>query len=179
MACGAAIDDEVPDAPPPDAPSSTAALAFTPAQMSAAAAECDAPHGAVERYTTVAELVALLSGAWFHCPDPAGKGVENSIHGRGSAGARQGLEFTTDGHFFWLSPDLSGTVVRGQGIREFASYTIYPPNNVKYNNVSFQIDVRYPDGSTMPTRASFETRPRRLALQNWSGFFVPISGGAS
>jgi hypothetical protein len=129
--------------------------------MSAAAAQCDAPHGGVERYTTVAELVVLLSGHWFYCSVPAGK----SIQGRGSAVARVGLEFTSDGHFYWLSPDTSDTVVR----TEIAGYTIYPPNNAKYNNVSFQIDITYPYGSTMPTRTTFEPfgisvlpgRPRR------------------
>lgn len=178
MACGAAVDNEAPAAPPADAPSRTAAPAFTPAQMSAAAAQCDAPHGGVERYTTVTELVALLSGAWFYCHDPAGERAQDSIQGRGGPAARAGLEFTSDGHFYWLSPDPSGTVVRGRGMTEIAGYTIYPPNDARYNNVSFQIDIIYPNGNTMPTRATFETGPRRLALQNWSGFFVPIAAGA-
>lgn len=177
LGCGGNIGTDARPAPPPEAPSATPARVYSSAEVDAASARCTEPHGTVERYATIDKLVQLLSGAWFYCPERG-----TSIQGRSNGGPRVGIELTNDGHFYWLSRDASGDVVRGRGITEIAGYEIEPPSDAKVNNVSFQIDVWYPDRSVMPTRVTFETGPRRMALQGIDGYFLPMTsptGGAT
>lgn len=165
VACGGDLGTDTRKAPSPETPSSTPASAFTAQDVEAASARCRAPHGDLETYATVDKLVGMLSQTWLYCGSFVGK--------------RVGVELTTDGHFYWLSRNEAGVVLRGQGIEEAAGYEITPPSDAKVNNVSFQIDVIYPSGSILGTRATFEAGPRRLALQGFDGMFVPLTATAA
>lgn len=176
LGCGGNIGTDARPAPPPEAPSATPARTYSAAEADAASARCTEPHGTIETYATIDNLVQLLSGAWFYCPERG-----TSILGRSSGGPRAGVELTSDGHFYWLARDASGAVARGQGMTEIAGYDVEPPSGAHVNNVSLQINVWYPDRSVMPTRATFETGPRRMALQGIDGYFIPMmppNGGA-
>jgi hypothetical protein len=175
ISCGAEVDNSPPPAPTPGAPTTTPPPSFTAAQTAATAARCATPHGVLETYATVPELVTLLSRAWFYCTPMMTNDLQSSFEDRGNAAPRVGLEFTTDGHFYYLSPDSSGLVARGQGISEYASYTIQPPDDAPVNNISFEIETHFPDKSAGATRATFETGPRRMALESFRGYFVPMS----
>lgn len=165
VACGGDLGTDTRKAPSPETPSSTPASTFTAQDVDAATARCSAPHGDLETYATVDKLVSMLSQTWLYCGTFVGK--------------RVGVELTADGHFYWLSRNEAGVVIRGKGIEEAAGYEITPPSNAAFNNVSFQIDVIYPSGSIMGTRATFEAGPRRLALQGFDGMFVPLTASTS
>jgi hypothetical protein len=167
VACGGDLGTDTRRAPAPETPSSTPASTFTAADVQAATAQCSAPHG------DLGYSVGMLSRTWLYCPREGARGPD--IYDSADRGARVGLELTADGHFYWLSRNEGGVVARGQGITEVAGYEITAPSSAPVNNVSFQIDVIYPSGSIMGTRATFETGPRRLALQGFSGMFVPLT----
>ena len=167
--CGGSVGTEGRPAPDPRSPTSISATAFTQEDVAAALSACESPHGPVQRYTTVDELVALLSGAWVHCRSEQG----TTLRDRDGI-ARLGLELTSDGHVYWLTEDAVSGVRRGKGLAGAAAYEIAPPTNLEFNDVSFQITVWYADRSTMGTYASFETGPRRLVLMGIDGYFMPL-----
>lgn len=167
LGCGGSVGTERRPAPDPMSPSGTSALTFSGDDLDSSLAACTSPHGSVERYTTVDQLVELLSRHWVYCP---GDGL---LPARGNL-ERIGLELTDDGHFYWLSEDSQNEISRGTGIDGAAAYEITPPMSVEYNNVSFQIDVIYADRSVMGTYATFEAAPRRLKLTAFDGYFVPL-----
>jgi hypothetical protein len=43
---------------------------FSAQEVAAARAQCDAPHGPVDPYSTVSELTSRLSGSWLECFTP-------------------------------------------------------------------------------------------------------------
>jgi len=90
-----------------------------------------------------------------------------------------GLEWTQDGHFFWLSRDQAAGVARGVGLAGHAAYEISPPTSLEYNDVSFQITTWYADRAHRGDYATFEKGPRRLSLTSFGGYFVPLEKAPS
>lgn len=178
VGCGGttSVGSDARPAPDPLSPTSTPEVVFTASDVDAARARCNAPHGVVDGYSSVDALVARLTTTWFLCP-----GAPDASSPLGDGRYPVGVEFTVDGHFYWLVEDDSYGAVRGRGIAAAAAYEIEPPYEAEYNNVSYAIDVRYADRSTMSTYATFEAAPRRLLLQFLDAtYFVPLthtSGG--
>ncbi len=165
--CGGSVGTERRPAPDPMSPSSTSALTFSGEDLESSLAACTSPHGSVESYTTVDQLVALLSRHWIYCPG------DGRLPSRANL-ERIGLEFTDDGHVYWLSEDSQKGISRLTGIDDAAAYEISPPMSAEYNDVSFQIDVIYADRSVMGTYATFEAAPRRLKLTAFDGYFISL-----
>lgn len=166
---GEVVGTEGRPAPDPSKPTAVPAPELSPADVDTSLASCSAPHGDVRRYSTVDEMVSLLSGAWLYCASD-----EPPTSLSPMTASRNGIEFTVDGHAFWLGRDESRGVVRGRGLEGAMTYEIEPPSNAQYNNASFQMNLWYADRSVMPTYATFEDGPRRLTLQGIDGWFVPL-----
>ncbi len=169
--CGgqSTVGSEGRPAPDPNAPTSAPVIAFTEAEVEAAIASCSAPHGDVQTYATVDELVSLLATRWIYCGGRKGEPLKDR-----DGVARLGYEFTADGHVYILARDPRTGVARGTGLAGAMTYDILPPTDAEYNNVSFQITVWTADRSQMGGYATFEQGPRRMTLTAFDGYFVPL-----
>jgi hypothetical protein len=163
IACGEKKSSLAFKGPDPASPSEVPPVTVTSDAVTRAHATCALPHGSIDEYSNVDGLISRLSHHWLYCGNQVAylDGVA-------------GVEFTSDGHMFWLEKDDTGAVVRGTGISRVASYDIQAPFDSQYNNNSYQITAWYPDRSQTDTYASFESGPARMQLVGFDGAFVSL-----
>ncbi len=173
--------------PPGSAASATSLPTYTAAEIVGTKATCgDTADSMATPYASIGQLEALLEGSWLFCPSSASDRLPY-----GAAG----LQFTDEGELRWLVTDENGALTSAvsplnssvatltpstdvpdggdtHGAR--ISYEIEPFTSDAVNNVSGQINVFYADRSVMPTRATFEGSPRRMALQDLDGTFLYV-----
>jgi hypothetical protein len=129
---------------------------FSAAQLQAALATCDLPHGPAVATATEAEVNAQIVGAWLPCPpgDPGG-----SVYS-------PGLILSANGQWTRLISDGDGGLVAGMGVQNQGQWS--EPSEDVCGCVSpyappVQLNVNDSSGSSCSeTMASFELSPRRM-----------------
>jgi hypothetical protein len=152
-------------APPPK-------TSFTAAEVQAALAQCDLPHGPAVVPETWGDFRALLVGAWLPCGD-GDSGDPMQV-------LSQAIEFAADGTWFHLLSDGAGGLLRGQGVWNQGNYTfptgydadVHPDTDPVHDYpwvfVTALSHDETPDG-TFEGVLTFESSPSRLyAVQQYN-----------
>ena len=146
----------VPNAGPPPASE------YTAAQVQAAQALCNAPHGLVVPATTPAQVAALVVGAWFFC------GWEGAPYAGQTTSSQ---EFLPGGQWYALAPATNGGLVQGQGLDSQGTWDFDSSSGDTgcprqgFDGVVWVNTNAGGDDDTV----GFETGPRRLRAIDTSG----------
>jgi hypothetical protein len=174
LGCGGDIGTDIRPAPSPTDPSSTAPTTYTAAQLNTAGAQCSAPHGPPDPVPSIDRLYAILVGVWYLCPSTAAVPFKPELSNNGTP--RVGMEVTSDGHFYWLQADASGSMIRGSGLTEEGGYTFVIDNSPDtVEGLDVEMNITFGDRSFTGARPTFESGPRRLDLYGFDQYFVPMN----
>jgi hypothetical protein len=147
---------------------------YSAADVQAALAQCDLPHGPVASTPTYRDKRSLMVGAWIHCP-PTTQTV-----------FRSAIAFAPDGSWQRLLSDGNGGLVPGYGGGNQGNYA-FPRPDADPTNGYAQVTVRALSGSFLPSDysgggISLETAPRRMYTvqsyldQSFEGWLVRLPG---
>ncbi len=96
---------------------------YTPADVQAALAQCNLPHGSVVSTTTYGDKRAVMLGAWIECPP------------RPATVFYPGIVFAADGTWQRLLSDSNGGLVLGTGVDNQGAYSFpYPDTDATNGN---------------------------------------------
>ena len=119
---------------------------------------CTGTTGAIKSLATVDDVRAALAHKWEYCSGEP-------------ANFKEPTEFTEDGHWYTLTRDASGDLVRKGGFASSGTYDINTQGPAPWNYVN--IVLHYDSfGSTLQTNLAFLDTP--LVMQNGPGIYVPI-----
>jgi hypothetical protein len=131
---------------------------------------CTTP-GTAETTPSAAALVSALAGRWLVCEhDPSSPSVLL---------ARDGVEFTADGHWNALKPDNFGGYERTITTGTFGTYALYlsgqsQPVPLTDTTASAWITLRLNE-LNLDVTVGFETGPRRMLVRGGvEASFVPV-----
>ena len=120
---------------------------FSSAQVQAALAQCDLPHGPVLSPVTYGEKRALMLGPWIDCP-PSPDSVYSPA-----------IVFVADGTWQRYLSDGNGGLVLGYGVQNQGSYA-FPYSDVSSTNGNPYVTVAAASGDFSP--AGFGDGPMTL-----------------
>ena len=126
---------------------SPAATKFSSAQVQAALAQCDLPHGPAISPVTYGEKRALMLGAWIDCPPSL-----DSVYS-------PAIVFVADGTWQRYLSDGNGGLVLGYGVQNQGSY-YFPYSDVSSTNGNSYVTVAAASGDRSP--AGFGDGPMTL-----------------
>lgn len=119
---------------------------------------CMATDGTLKSLASVDDVKAALANKWEYCSGEP-------------ANFKEPTEFTDDGHWYTLTRDSSGNLVRKKGFSNSGTYDIETQGQAPWNYVN--IVLHYDSfGSTLLTNLAFLEMP--LVMQNGPGIYVPI-----
>jgi hypothetical protein len=123
---------------------------------------CADPPGTASTYDSVETFARLLGRSWAYCP---GKMFVDADF--------EGVEFTPDGHFYYLSRDPGGYLTRSTGALSGGSYGIFPFDG----DLRGRLQITFANGGVLYSRTAFESGPTRMRLDQESltfDYFVPL-----
>jgi hypothetical protein len=148
---------------------------FTPAQVQAARANCNKPHGPVQSLTTFGAVYTELTGSWLLC----------SVGGSSAPTMGWGTlsrEFDTGGQWYSLGLDAQGGLVRLLGVDNQGTWSIEDGSSTVVDGgasmpiSSVTLNMGFDSGGGNGGTAAFESSPTRMS---WSpdyfqAWYVPI-----
>jgi len=85
----------------------------------------------------------------------------------------EAVEFTPDGHFYYLARDPGGYLTRTTGALSGGTYGIFPFDG----ELRGRLQVTFANGDVFYSRTAFESGPKRMHLDQESAtfdYFVPL-----
>jgi hypothetical protein len=145
---------------------------FTASQVQAAQANCDTAHGPAIHIDTPRDAKELLVGSWFLCAS-AGSEAAGTMFA-------PGITLTPDGNWSRLLPDGNGGLVRGAGVQNEGSWTVWCYESGSHSDTApcgrsgVSIRVVTVGGDETPAGCagglvSFEDAPRRMYIPDELG----------
>ncbi len=120
--------------------------------------DCSGTNGPIKTFATVDEVKTALTGKWGYCSGEP-------------ANFKEPTEFTADGHWYTLTRDSDGQLVRKGGFSSSGTYDINTSGIAPWTSVD--IVLHYDSfSSTLYSNLAFLDLPR--AMQNGPGIYVPI-----
>jgi hypothetical protein len=127
-------------------------------EPSGSSSACTATGGALQSFATVDDVKVALTNKWEYCSGEP-------------ANFKEPTEFADDGHWYTLTRDSGGRLVRKGGFSNSGTYDINTQGAAPWNYVD--IVLHYDSfGSTLQTNLAFLGSP--LVMQNGPGIYVPI-----
>ena len=126
-------------------------------------AACQAEPQSFMPYSSGGELSALLAGSWANCGEANVTGED------------VGLEFTADGHWYPLTHDGTGAVVRRTGVDYEGTWQYFPVGSLGATSTPLT-SSQFLFNGVYDSAPNFTDAPRqmRVNLNPWPSIYVPL-----